>query len=134
MILCIVVNIFHKVETGLLRVRLLFKRSESHIKEPRKKVEIRLKQYEDQLMEQITILEQVLEIEDLSEPTREVGKELYDLAKDFLDSKYIQNSRKRINSMLVTLLDYDDFSIWVNDQTKNHAAKINCFINSIREE
>lgn len=134
MSLCIVLNIFHRFEAGLLRAKLLFRRSDPHIKEPRKKVEIRLKQYEDQLMEQITNLEYILNTEDLSKTSMMVGTELYDLAKEFLELNYIQNSRQRIRKMLTNLLDYDDFSIWVKDQTKYYANKINCFINTIREE
>lgn len=85
-------------------------------------------------MEQITNLEYILNTEDLSKTSMMVGTELYDLAKDFLELNYIQNSRQRIRKMLTNLLDYDDFSIWVKDQTKYYANKINCFINTIREE
>lgn len=134
MSLCIVVNIFHRFEAGLLRAKLLFRRSDPHIKAPRKKVEIRLKQYEEQLLEQLTNLEYILKAEDLSETSMKVGTELYDIAKEFLDLNYIQNSRQRIRNMLTNLLEYDDFSIWVNDQTKNYANAINCFISTIREE
>ena len=134
MILCIVVNIFKKFGAGLLRAKLMLNRSESHIKEPRKKVEIRLKQYEDQLTEQINNLELILEKDDLSESTLIVGKELYENAKEFMELNYIKSSRQRIANMITSLLDYDDFSIWVKDQTKNYVEKIICFNNTTREE
>ena len=117
--------------SSILTIKKLFAKDKPQTKEPRKKVQIRLRKFQKYLDNQIRVLKINLAKNELSDLTKSVGKDLLNDAIEFQNNNYMKNSKDRINNLKILLLDNDDYSIWVNNQAKLLGDIINCFNTTI---
>lgn len=115
-----------------IKIKRLVIKSEPEIKQPKKKVELRLNYLESSLKIMIEELERALDNQENS-ALKKAGMDLLDSGKFLLDQKLIQKSRIKLKSMGLTLLGYTDFALILNTEIQTIIEQISCLLATMKE-
>ena len=115
----------------IARVRSIFRPKQDLPKEPRKKVQLQMKLISQKFQTQLEALDQLLDNPDLYESTRKLGQSLYHNASRFEELQLEKINLARLQSLPSSLIEVNDFSLWVKHEMTNLTEEILYFLSTI---
>ncbi|MHA2028581.1 MAG: hypothetical protein ACW99A_00400 [Candidatus Kariarchaeaceae archaeon] len=112
----------------LVRVKSIFEKKTDLPKEPRKKIQLQMKQISREFHVQLSSLELALTNPNMLESAKKVGKSLYQNAHRFEELQLEKINHARMQSLPSSLIDVNDFSIWVKHEMTNITEEIFHFL------
>lgn len=121
------------LKTLVVRVRNLFSKKDLDPKEPRKKIQLQLAQLSQKFQEQKKLLEDFLESSDTSESVRDTGRSLLQEANRIDELQLIRINEVRLASLYSSLIDVNDFSIWLRHELSVITEEIFHFLAGVED-
>ena len=119
------------ISSIIARVRKIFEKKPDLPKEPRKKVQLQMKLIAQKFQTQVEALDQVLDNPNLYGSTKKMGQYLYQNAMRFEELQLEKINVARLQSLPSSLIDVNDFSLWIKHEMTNLTDEIFHFLSII---
>lgn len=115
----------------IVRVKNIFNKKPILPKEPRKKIQLQIKIIEKELKNQVMLLEAVLEDPLLTGSEKKLAKILLQNATRFEELEISNINHNRLQTLPHSLIDINDFALWVKHELLNLTEEIFHFISTL---
>ncbi|MCY3411261.1 MAG: hypothetical protein INQ03_06430 [Candidatus Heimdallarchaeota archaeon] len=125
-----------KLWANILKIRFkkILGKNKPIILEPRKKVELYLRKYGEELQSLSIDLDNAISSDKIHAESKEIGYLLRKEITEFMELNLMANSEQRIRNMMTSLLVSTDYAILINNQMKYLNEKIKVYLQTaIRE-
>ena len=115
----------------IARVRSIFQSKQDLPKEPRKKVQLQMKLISQKFQTQLEALDLALDNPNLFASTKKLGQSLHQNAMRFEELQLEKINKARLQALPSSLIEVNDFSLWVKHEMTNLTEEIFHFLSTI---
>lgn len=115
----------------IARVRSIFRAKQDLPKEPRKKVQLQMRLISKKFKTQLEALDLALDDPNLYPSTKKLGKSLHQNAMRFEELQLEKINHARLQALPSSLIEVNDFSLWVKHELTNITEEIFHFLSTI---